>query len=441
MLIVQILRWLLLVAEIGIALPVAYLCLLSLSAVVTTRRRARHQPCSVAGTPSTPTLCPRSIPSNLAGGVPATFSGGQEETSTCRFAILIPAHNEQEILPTLLSSLAEVDYPRDRYTVCVVADNCIDTTAELARALGWPRVYERFDTTKRGKGYALNWLLAKLEEEERIFDAYVVLDADSVVEPAFLRALARELANGVEAAQACNTVLNVTEAPSTALRWVALSLVNHVRPLGRNGIGGSSTLTGNGMCLSRAILQRHPWQAFGIAEDYQYYLTLMEQGGKAERVSYVPEAVVRSHMPTTFTQMRTQDIRWEASQDKHATWRVALRLLKAGIKSHDLVRLDAVAELLTPPLSSLVCWCLLAVIASLAVWSVADLLFSCALVCGMLFYISTAAYLLRPPHSAYRAFLHAPGFVLWKLWVYFVLRRSKKHTSEWVRTSRTLSPE
>src|SRR5690348_12388479 len=98
MLIVQILRWLLLVAEIGIALPVAYLCLLSLSAVVTTRRRARHQPCSVVGTPSTPTVCPLSIPSNLANGrpngVPATFSGGQEETPTCRFAILIPAHNE-----------------------------------------------------------------------------------------------------------------------------------------------------------------------------------------------------------------------------------------------------------------------------------------------------------------------------------------------------------
>ncbi len=118
----------------------------------------------------------------------------------------------------------------------------------------------------------------------------------------FLHVFDRELVRGAKALQACNTVLNVTESPSTALRWVALTLVNHVRPLGRNGLGCSATLTGNGMCLSHEILQRYPWQAFGIAEDYQYYLTLVQHG---VRVSYVPEAIVRSQMPVTFQQMRT----------------------------------------------------------------------------------------------------------------------------------------
>ena len=120
-------------------------------------------------------------------------------------------------------------------------------------------------------------------------------------------------------------MLNVSESPSTALRLIALTLINHVRPLGRNGLGASSTLTGNGMCLSRALLMRYPWQAFSIAEDYQYYLTLVQHG---ERVRYVPEAIVRSQMPTTFAQMRTQDIRWESSERSQSTWRIALRLLR-----------------------------------------------------------------------------------------------------------------
>jgi cellulose synthase/poly-beta-1,6-N-acetylglucosamine synthase-like glycosyltransferase len=110
--------------------------------------------------------------------------------------------------------------------------------------------------------------------------------------------MARELHKGVQALQACYTVLNITESSSTALCWVALTLMNHVRPLGRNGLWGSSTLNGNGMCLTHDLLQRHPWQAFSLAEDYEYYLTLIEHG---ERVRYVPEAVVRSQMPIILT--------------------------------------------------------------------------------------------------------------------------------------------
>ena len=83
-----------------------------------------------------------------------------------------------------------------------MADNCTDRTAEIVRATGWVRVYERFDETKRGKGYALNWLLQQLEEDQLIHDAYVVLDADSVVVPTFLQSMAKELAQGAQALQA-----------------------------------------------------------------------------------------------------------------------------------------------------------------------------------------------------------------------------------------------
>ncbi len=406
MVIVSVLRWALLAMEALIFGPIFYLYVLAFSAIsVAGKRRARNAPL-----PSSP--------------------GSPNYT----FAILIPAHNEEVVISTLLTSLAQLDYPEDQYAIYVVADNCNDNTANLARAFGRTNVYERFDEVKRGKGYALNWLWQKLEKDQLKFDAYIILDADSVVVPTFVQAMARELAQGGQAMQANNTVLNTTDSPNTALRLVALTLINHVRPLGRNGLGASSTLTGNGMCLSRTLLMRYPWQAYSLSEDYQYYLTLVEHG---ERVRYVPNAVVRSQMPTTFAQMRTQDIRWESSEPGQKTWKVALKLLGAGLRSRDFVRIEAVAELLTPTLSFLVGCCLLTFIASLLLLSLPDLLLSLILIGGLMCYIGTALYLLRPPRAVYMAFLHAPGFVLWKLWVYFVLRRSKKYTREWVRTSRT----
>jgi len=352
------------------------------------------------------------------------------------FAILIPAHNEESVIAKLLSSLARLTYPKDRFAVHVVADNCTDATVSIVCATGWANVHERFNKDKRGKGYALNWLMNTLEEQHLIYDAYVVLDADSVVVPTFLHSMARELMQGAQAMQGCNTVLNGSDSPSTALRLIALTLINHLRPLGRNGIGASSTLTGNGMCLSRELLQRYPWQAYSLAEDYQYYLNLVERG---VRVRYVPEAVVRSEMPTTFAQMRTQDIRWEPWQPGQKQSNTALRLLTTGLRNRDFARIEAVAEFLTPPLSFLVGSCLLAFMVSLLLWSLPDLLLSLMLIGGMLCYVGTGLYLLRPSRAIYRALLHAPGFMAWKLWVYFVLRRSKKHTSEWIRTTRVSS--
>lgn len=400
-LVLQVFRWLLVGVELLIALPILYLCIVSIAAILASKSRTKEHT--------------------------YTYS------KPINFAILIPAHNEEIILGTLLESLSALTYPKDLYTVHVIADNCTDNTAELARAVGWANVHERFDDVKRSKGYALGWLLQKLEENQMFYDAYVILDADSVVEPDFLQAMAARLAEGARVLQARYTVLNVAEAPSATLRWIAMTLINHVRPLGRNALGASSTLTGNGMCFSRSALLDHPWQAYSIAEDYQYYLSLVKQG---ERVRYVPAAVVRAQMPTTFTQMRAQDIRWEIADIGQRHWQIALRLLRAGMRSRDMVRIEAIAELLTPPLSFLVCMCFLTVIGSLVAWSLPGAILSLLLNIGLFFYVGTAFYFLRPPLSTYKVFLSAPGFMLWKLWVYLVLRRRKSHTSVWKPTIR-----
>src|SRR5579859_5321828 len=95
-----------------------------------------------------------------------------------RFAILVPAHNEQALIGRLLSSLSQIDYPRDRFDVCVVADNCTDATAAIAERNG-ARVFERFDEQHKAKGFALRWLLQRLKDNGEAYDAFIVLDADT----------------------------------------------------------------------------------------------------------------------------------------------------------------------------------------------------------------------------------------------------------------------
>lgn len=401
--IIQLFYWLLLGAEACIGLPLFYLFMISVSALVAGNRSKNSGECA------------------------------QKQID---FAILVPAHNEELMLGSLLQSLVLLEYPREKYSIYVVADNCSDNTATIARCVDGVQAYERFDPIQRGKGYALSWLLGKLEEQQKLHNAYVVLDADSVVEPGFLQTMEQGIQRGAQALQARNTVLNTLEAPSTVIRWIALTLMGHVRPLGRNGFGASSTLTGNGMCFTRSLLTRFPWHAHSITEDYEYYLALVEHG---VRVYYASEAVVFSSMPTNFAQMRTQDVRWEAAGTGKTVLPTVLRLLKAGFRSHDLMRLEAIAELLTPPLSLLVCASLFTLLLSVLLWSPVALLLSLLLVGSLLFYVGTALFLLRPPVYAYKALLYIPGFVFWKVWVYLVLVRSKKHNGTWVRTSRTPS--
>jgi len=407
MLILQVLRWLLLLAEILIAIFVVYLCILTTAAILKSSGRK--------------------------GKGKKDFFGG--ETARYNFAILVPAHNEEILLPGLLGSLAALEYPKDKYAIYVVADNCTDNTARLVRETGWVHVFERFDDVQRGKGHALRWLMQRLEEHNIMHDAYVIIDADSVVQEDFLQAMSRELARGANAMQADSAVSNAYESPSTILRQIAISLFYHIRALGRNAIGGSSTLNGNGMCFSRTLLERYPWQAYSLSEDYEYYLHLVQHG---ELVRYVPDAIVRSYMPTSFIQMRTQDIRWESRRGGPSSWQVIRDLLRAGIRLRSFACFEAVAELLVPPLSLLVSCLILAFVASFLLQSSIALLIVLLLFGGLFYYVGTGIYMLRLPKAAYKAFLFIPGFILWKLWVILMLARSKKHTSEWVRTSRPI---
>ena len=96
---------------------------------------------------------------------------GQSAPAQTRLAVLVPAHNEEELLPQLLASLHGGTYPQQLYDVFVVADNCTDGTAAVARAHG-AYVHEREDAERAGKGYALEWLLQQIGPAGADYDGY-----------------------------------------------------------------------------------------------------------------------------------------------------------------------------------------------------------------------------------------------------------------------------
>ncbi len=110
-----------------------------------------------------------------------------------RFAVVIPAHDEELLIADVIHSLARCDYPQEKIVVHVIADNCSDATAARARELG-VEVAERVDLDNRGKGQALAWMFERMDLSA--CNAVVIFDADNLVEPDFFRVMDREIQLG-----------------------------------------------------------------------------------------------------------------------------------------------------------------------------------------------------------------------------------------------------
>jgi cellulose synthase/poly-beta-1,6-N-acetylglucosamine synthase-like glycosyltransferase len=395
-------RGALLLVEVLLAVPLAYLALLSLAALAAARRSV--------GTPPSADAAPRT-----------------------RFALLVPAHDEAQVIGELLASLAAVDYPVALRDVHVVADNCTDGTAAVVRAapLAGVRVWKRHDVALTGKGYALRWLLEQLEAGGHTYDAYVVVDADSRVSPNLLRVMATGLAGGAQALQARYRVANESNAWTAGLRAVAFALFNHVRPLGRLALGWSAGLKGNGMCFAREVIERQSWGSYTLAEDAEYHLSLIEQG---VRVRYVPEAVVTSAMPTTLRQARSQQQRWERGRLLLARAH-GPALVRGALRHADLARLDAIVEVCLPPISLLAGLLAVVTVSALALPWLPGKAVALALVALFALHVLIGLVLANLPPRAYLSLLYAPWYIVWKIGLY-VGAAIQRGEARWVRTDR-----
>jgi cellulose synthase/poly-beta-1,6-N-acetylglucosamine synthase-like glycosyltransferase len=347
-----------------------------------------------------------------------------------RFAVLVPAHNEELVIGRLLRSLASLDYAHDRFDVCVVADNCDDRTAEIARVLG-ARVYERFSADDRAKGFALRWLLLQLHDAQRVYDAYVVLDADTVVSADLLSRLDARLESGSQIVQVYYTVLNARASAIAGLRFAALAAVHYLRPLGRSALGLSCGLKGNGMCFAAPVLERFAWNWFSLTEDVEFHLALVRAG---MRVDFAWETSVQADMPVTLAQARTQNARWEQGRLQLVRSHVP-RLLLDSLRQRSLLKLDAAIEQLLPPLSVSVALGALCLGLSLAVGAQLAAALAGFGLLAQLGYLAAGLAMVQAPLGAYVALSSAPVYVAWKLGLYTQALVSAR-ASAWIRTAR-----
>ncbi len=385
------------------------------------------------------TGCPVALAALYLLGLAAAGAGSRpaagRRKGRVRFAALIPAHNEAEMIGRCVDSLVAQDYPRDRYRVVVVADNCTDATANIARARG-AQVMVRQSPSERGKGYALRWAVDRLLGQADPFDALVVVDADSFCDRGFLSALAIEFAAGNEVAQADDLLDADPEDARAQLEALALLLRNRVRLAGRAALGLPASLCGNGMMLSRRVLTLHPWNAFSGTEDGEYSLTLAELG---VHTRFALGAKVYAAPTKGGRGAYTQAVRWEGGRFR--MMRVWIpRLISAAWTRRDGLLLSTALDVAMPPLGLL---CALAVLGAVASGSMVImgaippgaaipwLLAVLALPAYVALGIATAG--MRAP--ARKALAALPGFLWLKVRVYLGLVAGR-HSNTWIRTQR-----
>lgn len=223
-----------------------------------------------------------------------------------RFMAIIPAHNEAAVVANLVESLKNQDYPKELYDIYVIADNCTDNTAQIARDAG-AIVYERFDETKKTKGFALQWFLAQKIEENAPYDALCVFDADNIADKGFLRAMNKKLCQGEEVVQGYRDIKNPSDNWITAGYAIFYWTMNRFYHLARYNIGLSPLLNGTGFMVKFDVIKPTGWDTKTLTEDIEFSLKNIIEGRK---LGWATDAIVYDEQPTGFKQSWSQRTRW-----------------------------------------------------------------------------------------------------------------------------------
>lgn len=225
-----------------------------------------------------------------------------------RYAVLRSARNEELVIGNLLDSISAQDYPSSLVRVFVVADNCTDKTAKVARAHG-AIVYERFNDKLVGKGYALEYLLDRIGEEYGdVFDAYMVFDADNLLSEDYISRMNETFSDGYR------IITSYRNSKNYGDNWIsagyALWFLREAKYLNnaRYLLGTSCAVSGTGFMFSREILKScGGWPFHLLVEDIEFTIHNVVSG---EKVGYCQRAVLYDEQPTKFSQSWKQRMRW-----------------------------------------------------------------------------------------------------------------------------------
>lgn len=229
-----------------------------------------------------------------------------KEDKQHRFMTIIPAHNEEKVVVNLIESLKKLDYPKDLYDIYVIADNCTDKTAEVAKKAG-AIVYERFDETHKTKGHALQWFLAQKIEEDAPYDAFCIFDADNIVDENFLKVMNKKLCQGEEVVQGYKDIKNPSDSWVSAGYAIFYWTMHRFYHLARYNIGLSPLMNGTGFMVKFDVIKPQGWNTKTLTEDIEFSLKRIIEGKK---LGWARDAIVYDEQPVGFKQSWTQRSRW-----------------------------------------------------------------------------------------------------------------------------------
>lgn len=232
-----------------------------------------------------------------------------KETKLHRIGVLISARNESSVIGQLIDSISEQDYPEEYLRVFVVADNCNDDTAEICRKKG-ATVYERFNTEKVGKGYALDYLLEHIDEDFGLncVDAFIVLDADNLLEPDYVTEMNKTYCDGYKIITSYRNSKNYGDnwiSAGYALWFIRESkYLNNSRAL----LNTSCAVSGTGFLFDRQLIQQEGgWHFYLLTEDIEFTTHNISKGIK---VGFCGDAMLYDEQPVKFSQSWKQRMRW-----------------------------------------------------------------------------------------------------------------------------------
>ena len=230
-----------------------------------------------------------------------------QETKAHRFAVLIAARNEETVINHLIDSINTQTYDQGEVTVFVVADNCTDQTAACARKMG-AIVYERFDQTKIGKGYAMEFLLNQMEKDYAPFDGYFVFDADNVLDQNYILEMNKTFSDGYD------IITSYRNSKNYGDNWISSGYAiwflweSEFLNRGRMLLGTSCAVSGTGFFFSRRIIEKYGgWKFFLLTEDIQFTVDNVLSG---EKIGYCRQAMLYDEQPVKFQQSFRQRMRW-----------------------------------------------------------------------------------------------------------------------------------
>lgn len=256
-----------------------------------------------------------------------------------KFAILVAARNEEKVIGNLIDSLKDLDYPKDMYEIIISPNNCTDNTKDVALQKG-VRVFEPIGTIK-SKGQVLHQLFDLLIKNEN-HDAYVVFDADNLVDKNFLSEMNKVIESGYSAAQGFRDSKNPFESITSGCYTIFHYMINTFYNKPRTTLNINNMLIGCGFMTTRTVIEDlGGWNTKTLTEDLEFTVLTTLEG---HRIGYSEKAIYYDEQPNSFIDSWHQRVRWSLGA-KQGLFANLKNLINAFFNRKEIESFDKIAML------------------------------------------------------------------------------------------------